>query len=313
MLNKVCDFLKEKDNFLIITHRSPDGDTLGSAYALLMGLKQLGKKGKIICGDEIPLKYSYFTSAVTMDNVKRPTIIAVDIASTKLFGSLEDEYKNKVALSIDHHKTNTNYAKINYVDDSFGSNCEIIYNILLKLEVTITKVMADALYTGISTDTGCFKFSNTTATSHLVAAKLMELGVNTHEIDRLMFDTKSLSRIELEKIAYQNLEIYSHGKIAIVAITNDEFRGCGCMDDDFDGITTISRSVEGVEIAITMRELGNGEVKVSVRTFNNIDAALFCKQLGGGGHKGAAGCEIKGNVFKAKQIIINLAKKAISK
>lgn len=311
MLNKVCNFLKEKDNFLILTHRSPDGDTLGSAYALFFGIKQLGKKARVICGDDIPKKYSYFTAAATMDEIENPTVIAVDVASTKLLGSLEKDYKNKIELSIDHHKTNTNYAKLNYVDDSYGANCEIIYKILLELGVNITKVMAEALYTGISTDTGCFKFVNTTANTHKIAAKLMEMGINSSKIDRIMFDTKSINRIELEKIAYQNLELYKNNKIAVVAITKSEFLECGCMDDDFDGITTISRSVEGVQVAVTMRELNNGTVKVSVRTFNNIDAALFCKQFGGGGHMGAAGCEIKGDIYKAKQMIINAAKKAI--
>lgn len=311
MLNKVCNFLKEKDNFLILTHRSPDGDTLGSGYALFFGLKQLGKKARVICGDEIPEKYSYFTAPATMDLIENPTVIAVDIANTVLLGSLENELKNKVELSIDHHKTNTNYAKLNFVDDSYSSNCEIIYKILLELGVNITKVMAEALYTGVSTDTGCFKFVNTTANTHRIAAKLMDMGINSAKIDRIMFDTKSVNRIELEKIAYQNLELYKNNKIAVVAINKSEFLETGCVDDDFNGITTIARSVEGVQVAATMRELDDGTVKVSIRTFNNIDAALFCKQFGGGGHFGAAGCEIKGDLYNAKQLIINAAKKVI--
>lgn len=311
MLNKVCNFLKENDEFLILTHRSPDGDTLGSAYALLMGLKQLGKKGRVICSDEISEKYSYFTAAVNMDELKKPTVIAVDVAGTHLLGSLEDDYKDKIELSIDHHKTNSYYAKLNFVDDSFGANCEIIYKILVELGVNIDKTIAEALYTGISTDTGCFKFSNTTANTHIVAAELIKIGIDSSSIDRLMFDTKSLNRIELEKIAYKNLELYENNKIAVVGITLKEFLSCGCKDDDFDGITAISRSVEGVKIAITLRELSDGTVKTSVRSFDGIDAALFCKQLGGGGHKSAAGCEIAGNLEKAKKAVLDLAKKVI--
>lgn len=312
LLTTVCDFLKQKDNFLILTHRSPDGDTLGSGYALMFALKSLGKKARVVCGDEIPTKYAYFTDAIKMDELDtKKTVIAVDVADIKLLGSIASEYEGKIELSIDHHKTNTNYAGISYVDDTRGANCEIIYEIIKMLGVEITVNIANALYTGLSTDTGCFKYSNTTPNTHMVAAELMKIGIDSSKIDRIMFETKSMQRINLEKAALNNLSVYEGGKIAICAISREEFEKTGCKDDDFEGITAISRAVEGVLIAATMRELKSGRVKVSIRSFEPVDAALFCKKLGGGGHARAAGCEIDGDIFKAKETILNLAKNVL--
>ena len=303
-LKTVCDFLLDNDNYLILTHRNPDGDTLGSAYALALALKKLSKKVTILCDDKIPEKYSYFTKTVKLDKIKKPTIIAVDIATPKLLGSLEEQYGNKIQLSIDHHKTNSNYAEISYVDETSAANCEIIYNLIKKLKVEITDDMAKALYTGISTDTGCFRYSNTTEKTHKIAAELMKFNIESSEIDRLMFETKSIVRLELEKLALKNLELYSNGLISLVSISKKDFAKTGCKDDEFEGITSISRSVEGVLIAITMRELKSGKIKASVRSFEPIDAAVLCEKMGGGGHARAAGCELSGNLRTTKKTIL---------
>ncbi len=310
-LAEVCKFLKENDNFLILTHSSPDGDTLGSAFALLMILQKLSKKAKVVCPDEIPGKYGYFTN-LTEGNLEdnEQTIIAVDVADNKLLGSLKEKYGEVVDLAIDHHRSNTLFAKKTYLDADAAANCECIYNIAKELSVEITKELALCLYTGISTDTGCFRFSNTTANTLRIGAALMETGIDTAEINRVMFETKSRVRIETEKAALEGMEFFFEDKCALITVTRQMYEQTGAKDEDLEGITTIPRSIEGVLAGITLREKEDGGYKISVRTYPPVDASKICGLLGGGGHIRAAGCQInkKYTLNEAKQKILDAVK-----
>ena len=301
-LENAADFLKSHDNFLILTHANPDGDTLGSAFGLSMILQKIDKKCLVICSDEIPEKYSYFTSLATQADLKgcEPTVISVDVADAKLLGALEKTYADKVSLCIDHHHSNTGYADKTYLDGDAAANCEIIYDLASKLSVEVDKNIALALYTGVSTDTGCFRFSNTTAKTLRIGANLMECGIDTAEINRIMFETKSRIRVELESMALKDMEFHFDDKCAIITVTRDMYEKTGCRDDDLEGITAISRSIEGVIVGVTMRERENGGFKVSVRTYPPVDASEICARLGGGGHIRAAGCQISAK-YDAKQ------------
>lgn len=294
-LEETCNFLKSRDNFLIITHASPDGDTLGSAHALLLILNKIGKKASVICSDEMPEKYSYFTDCCKYTAEKdNETIIAVDIADNKLMGNLKEIYGEKVELCIDHHRSNTGFANMTYLDAKAAANCECIFDIAGFLNVEIDKNIALALYTGISTDTGCFRFSNTTAKTLRIAADLMEKGIDTAEINRIMFETKSKIRVELERMALDGMEFYFEDKCALITVTRQMYEATGCKDEDLEGITAISRTIEGVLAGVTLREKPDGSYKVSVRTHPPLDASKICGKLGGGGHMYAAGCQIGG-------------------
>jgi phosphoesterase RecJ-like protein len=308
---EVCNFLKETDNFIILTHASPDGDTLGSAYALLFILEKLGKKGKVICPDEIPEKYSYFMRDIAFcEAAEEKTIIAVDVADNKLLGKLKNEYADKVELCIDHHRSNTGFAKHTYLDAAAAANCECVFDIAKALGVEIEKETALALYTGISTDTGCFRFSNTTAKTMRIAADLMEKGIDTAEINRIMFETKSKLRVELERLALEGMEFFFDDKCALITITRQMYEATGCKDEDLEGITAIPRSIEGVLAGITLREKAEGGYKLSVRTYPPLDASKICALLGGGGHIRAAGCQInsKYSLSQAKEKILSAVK-----
>lgn len=303
-LEKAADFFAERDNFLILTHQNPDGDTLGSGFGLAMVLDRLGKRSVVICGDKIPEKYSYFTSLAPQngDPENNPVIVAVDVADPKLLGNLENEYAQKVELCIDHHFSNKGYAKATYLDGDAAANCECIFDLAAKLSVKIDKDIALALYTGISTDTGCFRFSNTTAKTLRIGADLMELGIDTAEINRIMFETRSRSRVELEGMALDAMEFHFDDKCAVITVTRDMLEKTGCKDEDLEGITAISRSIEGVIVGVTLRERENGGFKISVRTYPPVDASEICKRLGGGGHIRAAGCQL-GAEFNARQAV----------
>lgn len=301
-LMDAAGFLKNNDNFVILTHQNPDGDTLGSGFGLSMLLNKMGKKSTVICPDEFPEKYSYFTSLAPQnaDFNRKITVVAVDVADTKLLGKLESEYASKVELCIDHHISNIGYAAATYLDSDAAANCECIYDLAKELSVEIDENIALALYTGISTDTGCFRFSNTTAKTHRIGADLIELGIDTAEINRIMFETKSRIRVELEKMALDAMEFHFDDKCAIITVTREMYQKTGCKDEDLEGITSISRSIEGVMVGVTLREREDGSFKISVRTYPPVDASEICKRVGGGGHIRAAGCQL-GAEFTAEQ------------
>ena len=308
-----AEFLKKQDNFIILTHSSPDGDTLGSAFALYYGLKATGKKAQVICPDVIPEKYSYFTAKTDSVPIDEATVIAVDVADEKLLASLREEFEDRVYLCIDHHISNTGYAKHLLLDAAASAVCEIIYELLVLMGVEINDVIAKALYTGIATDTGCFKYANVTAKTHIIASKLFDFNINAANINRLMFDTKSKSLLELEKMVLETAEYHFDDKCILLCVTEEMQKKTGCSGTDLEGIAIISRSVEGVLVGITLKQTGEEEFKVSLRTFNPLDAAEICKTLGGGGHKNAAGVTLKGSLKEVKKSILGAVEKSMEK
>ncbi len=289
---EATEFLKQNDKYTILTHSHPDGDTLGSAFALCSALRGLGKQANVLCPDPIPSKFGYLTVEGEQDFVPE-TVISVDVADDKLLGSLRDEYKNRVVLAIDHHATNVGFAQNLYLEGDSAAAAECVYVLIKQMGVEITPFIASCLYTGMATDTGCFKFSNTTPRTHIFAAELMEKGADYDEINRVMFEVKSQSRLEMERRVLTGIEYICDGKCAIVTVSQQMIKETGCDSSDLDGIAAISRQIEGVLIGITVREKADGKWKISLRTFEPYDAAEICHQFGGGGHKRAAGCEFQ--------------------
>lgn len=310
-LKQVCEWLKSNDNYLILMHSSPDGDTIGSATALCLALQKIGKNAKCHCADTIDSKYLYMFDGIKEDVFEHKFVISVDIADIKLLGSLKEEFENCIDLNIDHHISNKLFAKMNYVVDSSGANCENIFDIIKQLNVDITSNIANCLYTGISTDTGCFKYSNTTARTLRIAAELLELGADTSYINRVMFETKSKARIDVEKQALESIEFHSESKIALILI--DEQMQQKVPNSELEGITAMPRTIENVLIGITLKQKADNLYKVSVRTFEPVDASKICAAFGGGGHNAAAGCEMRGSLDEVKQRLLEVCKKELEK
>lgn len=303
-----ANYLIKNDNFIILTHASPDGDTLGAAYALYYGLKQLGKTAEVICPDLIPSKYGYF--ACNTDHVKREgaCVVAVDVADKRLLGSLEHDFGDCVDLNIDHHISNVRYAKSLLLNADAAAACEIIYEILVELKVEFNDIIAKSLYTGISTDTGCFKYSSVTANTHKIAAMLYNYNIEADIINKIMFDTKSKNMLTLERMVLDKAEYHFDDKCMLLCITAAMQEKTGCSGPDLEGISVISRSVEGVMAGITLKQIGSDTYKVSMRTYDPLDASQICKSLGGGGHKNAAGATLCGNLNEVKSHILEAVK-----
>ena len=301
-LFEVAEFLKAHDNFEILTHAYPDGDTLGSGFALCLALQQMGKNARVITTN-VPSKFLYLLNGVKHQSFEAETIVSTDVASDSLLGSNMETYKGRVDLCIDHHGSNNFTAKYKYVDSHAAANCEIIYKLLTELDVDFTEEIANCLYTGISTDTGCFRYTNTTSDTMRITAFLMDLGCNSAYINKVMFETKSKEKIQLEHAVYDTIEYCADGKCAIIYTTLDMREKLDVGDDEMEGLASIPRQIEGVLIGITMREKDGGFFKVSVRTNDNINASDFCSIFGGGGHPAAGGCTIEGSLEEVKAML----------
>lgn len=312
-LKNAVKFLKKNDNYIILTHASPDGDTLGAGYALYYGLKQLGKKAEVICPDLIPARYSYFLSETDHVSREKATIVAVDVADNRLLGSLQDEFGLDVDLCIDHHVSNTRYAKALLLDSDASATCELMVDLLLKLKVKMNDKIAQALYTGIATDTGCFKYANVTSRTHQMAAFLHSYNINASEINRVMFDTKSKNVMKLERMVLDKAEYHFDDKCVVLAVTADMQQKTGCSGPDLEGLSVISRSIEGIMVGVTLKQSGSDTYKVSMRTFDPLDASIICKSLGGGGHKNAAGANVTGALSDVKATVLEAVKEQMEK
>lgn len=303
-LKEAAQRLLAADDILILSHQSPDGDTLGCASALLRGLQSLGKKVRFLCSDPVPKKFAYLFAGTEQQEFSTKFVVSVDIADRQLFGKALAEYVERVDLCLDHHGTNGDFAKERYVDAKAAAACEIVFQVLKEMQVAISREMADCLFTGLSTDTGCFRYGNVTPRTHRIAAELIELGAHAADINREMFDTKSRTRVAVEKYALQSMTFHFDGKCAVLFIPLSMVQELSAEEGDLDGIAAMPRQVEGVLAGVTVREKPDGTLKVSLRTNQPLNAADICGVFGGGGHAAAAGCAFTGKSFEEVKTLL---------
>lgn len=300
--NEAALWLLERDRFAIVTHRRPDGDTLGSAAVLCRGLRQLGKIAYIVENAEITPKFSYLHENLTK---KWPdegdTLVSVDVASPNMLSDDFRQFVGRIGLRIDHHETATSFTDCELVEPHAGACAETVWDVLQIMNVVLDKPMAQALYTAISTDTGCFRFPNTTAHTYRTAAACADTGADLNTITRDIFETNSFRRLKIQSWIIENAEFLAEGKLALVAIPLEVEQEIGVTEDDMDNISGYLRTIEGVMMAATLRQQADGSVKASVRALPGFDAAAVCAKFGGGGHKGAAGATVSMTMAEAKE------------
>lgn len=295
--------LLARDNYCIFTHRRPDGDTIGCAAALCRGLRSVGKTAAIFENAQFTPKFRPFLDGLTCPNVPQgATLVAVDVAAEDMLPY--NAPQRKIDLLIDHHGSNVGYAAQGLVRPEAAACGEVILELLEQLHATLDKVTAEAIYLAVSTDTGCFRYSNTTERTLLCAARCKQLGADTFPINKTMFMTKRLSRLKLESHLIQTAEFYCGGSVGVCSIPLQLQQELGLTEDDIDDISGFAREIEGVKIGVMLREVDNGRGKISVRTAPEIDAAAICGVLGGGGHAAAAGANVDGGVDGARQAVL---------
>ena len=310
-LEETAALLQKADHILLLTHQYPDGDTIGSGYALCQALQSLGKTARVACSDEIPGKYAYMTEPVPSPTFEPSFICGVDVADAKLLGPRLEPYADRVDLAIDHHASHRDFQRYLLLDADASATALLIYDLLLCLGAEMTPSIADCLYTGLATDTGCFKYGSTTPYAHRVAAALMEAGAQMESINRVMFDCKSRARVELERLALESMRFYWQGRLAVMMITNDMLQSSQAEENDMEGLAPLPRQIEGVWVGVTFRQKPDGNFKVSVRTGAHADASAICSLLGGGGHKQAAGCAINSPADAAVARIMDAVRQAV--
>ena len=325
-LREAADFLKTNDNYLLLSHRRPDGDTVGSCAALCLALRAMGKSAWVYPNPQFTPKYALYLEGLlpqaqasgaghqaTGDGEPETdqfsilnsqfTVLTCDIATQDLFPFGAEDLR--ADLAIDHHGTNDGFAVRTHTDESKAACGELLVDLLSLLGVEMTKPIADALYVAVSTDTGCFRYANVTAGTFRAAALCAEAGADVFGINRVFFETRRRPRLLLEAHLTEEMEFFAGGVVAVSAIPDSLIEELGLTEDDIDDIAGYGRTVEGVEIAVMLREVEGGKGKISLRCSPAYDAAAICARIGGGGHPGAAGASVPGGIPAAREAILN--------
>lgn len=293
MIARAAQTLLAADNILILSHRRPDGDTTGCAGALCRGLRQLGKTAYILPNPDLTARYQQLIEpCYAPEGFTSACVVTTDIADYSLLTDNAKAYQDRIDIVIDHHRSNAMEAPVRVVRETAGANGEVVLDILDAMQVVLDKEIATCLYVALSTDTGCFRYSNTTPHTLRAAARCLEAGVDGGELNRRLFEVKSWARFQMERIVFDTMQFLREGKIALVVIRRHDIDRTGADMDDLDSIASLTRQIEGVQVGITITENKDLTCKVSVRTTKEIDASAICARCGGGGHLRAAGATL---------------------
>ena len=302
--SECAQFLSEHDNYLILSHRRPDGDTTGSSTALCLGLRQLGKTAFVLENKEVSQRFRWLHEGLTKSAPEgNETIVSTDVASPSMLPEAFQPLLGKIALRIDHHGSATSFTDAELVDSHSASCAELIWDVLSLMGVQADQGIAEAVYVGTSTDTGCFRYSNTTAHTFETAAVCAQAGARIYELNQELFETNTLGKLKMQGWIVEHMKLLAGGKMAICAIPRAVEEELGVTPDDMDNISSFPRTVAGVCVAATLRETADGDTKISVRAVPGYDAAKVTEKFGGGGHKGAAGASLKMPLGEAAEAV----------
>ena len=315
----VANTLCQKNNVLILFHHNPDGDAAGSAFALKSFLDSIGKRAICLCSDRIPDRLHFIADGlqddVTVESLpsdfSSDLILTVDTASPAQLGELYERYQGKIDLMIDHHGKGTIYAD-NYIVPGASSCGEVLYEIIValseRLQVDIPFCTKKLIYTAISSDTGCFKYSNVTPSTHTIAACLIEAGVDAADINHKLFGMKSLKQMQVEHAGFERMNFHLGGKLAIITFPYDLKEQYGAENEHLETLVDVARCIRGVEVAAVIKQPeAENRFRVSMRSSCDLDVSEICALYGGGGHVRAAGCTIIADSILSAEMTIVLA------
>ena len=301
---ETAEFLAAHNNYIILTHARPDGDTIGSAAALCLGLRKLGKTAHVLENKEVSPRFRWLHQGLTTDAAAdTDCVLSVDVASP---GILQEAFKpllGRIQLRIDHHSSATSFTDFELVDPISASCAEIVYDVLTLMNCPLDKDIAQAIYVGASTDTGCFRYANTTAHTFSTAAACAQAGAEIYRLNMELFETNTLARLRMQGWIVEHMKLLRGGSMCICPIPRQVEQDFGVTGDDMDNISSFPRTVAGVCMAATLRQAENGDVKLSVRAIPGYDATRVTVPFGGGGHKGAAGATLKMPLEEAAQAV----------
>jgi len=305
---------KNGDSIVIVSHPTPDGDALGSAFALAMALDIAGKK-PIVLLDHFSDKYNYlkgqeYIYTGDINSLACDVFIAVDCGEKSRIGIAEELFnRTPITINIDHHLNNKTFARFNYIDSGASSTCEVIFNII-SMYIPITKDIAEALYTGILTDTGGFRHANTSAGTMEIVAMLMRAGIDVGKIQRKSLYAHSKVEKAIFTTALNNTKFIEGYPIAYTTLSQEELDAVGAKYSDLDGIADYILNTEGICVSALFTQRKDGKTKASLRSVSP-DVAAIANQFNGGGHKFAAAAEVEAPLKEAVDNVVNALKSVV--
>ena len=306
-IQQAARLLLEKDNIVIFAHRKPDGDAIGSCFGLCYALQLLGKKARVECADPLMTgRYEGIFGAYTPEDFAPEFLVAADVADASLLAGVHEKYESPVHLNIDHHPSNSFFAEHTLLEPTAGAAAEIVSKVIAAMGVTPDKNVANAIFLGLSTDTGCFRFSNTTAQTHRIAAEMLGYGAEGARINSLMFLTSTKGRLAVERTLLDTITYHFDDRCAVAYLPCAVVSDFHVQEDELEGIASLVNTIEGVYAGVTIRERTDGTFRISLRTRDPVNASRICAAFGGGGHKNAAGCVLAADmgIEKAKEKIL---------
>jgi phosphoesterase RecJ-like protein len=308
-IQKAVRLIEKGKRFLVTTHRNPEGDALGSALALANAFQEAGKEVIVYNEDKVPYMLQFLPMSDKVvpqisGSKKYDAVFAVDCGDLKLVGEEFEKFRpGQILINIDHHITNPGYGEINIVDPKASASGEVVYYLLEAASLKITSAVASCIYTAIYTDTGGFHYSNSSPESMEIAAQMIRAGASPARIAEELYDSHPKGRLDLLGLVLQTLDVRNSGEVASIFVTQEMFRKTGTSNEHVEGFVGYPRSIRGVEIAFSLRELEEGEWRISFRSKGRYDVARLAAQFSGGGHHNAAGGNIQGTLEEVKEKI----------
>ncbi|KMZ40465.1 MULTISPECIES: bifunctional oligoribonuclease/PAP phosphatase NrnA [Bacillales] len=308
-VQEAARFMQEHDRFLVLSHVSPDGDATGSALGVVLMLEQLGKEYVVVNEGETPIKFNFLPRFDHLYNLRKQTlnetfgaVIAVDCADESRMGDVRSLFASGAALlNIDHHPTNDHFGTVNLIRPDAAATAEILFDVAEAAGVSFDEELALCIYTGLLTDTGGFRYSNTSPRVMEIAAQLLGYGVKPGDVAERCLEEITFAHVKVLRRALQTLQLSHQNLVASITVSAADFAEVGAEREDAGGLVNYCRNIEGVEVGVSFVEAEAGVVKVSMRARDRVDVAVIAKQLGGGGHAKAAGCTIKGPLSEVQK------------
>ncbi|MBM3288648.1 MAG: bifunctional oligoribonuclease/PAP phosphatase NrnA [Candidatus Hydrogenedentes bacterium] len=303
----VLEAFREGTRFVVTSHVSPDGDAIGSVLGIAHLLRGMGKRDvTCVLEDPVPRVYTWLDGAdaiVTPDRAGGPfdTAVLIDAHAGDRSGRSAAVLNGAdTFVVIDHHLVERADGHVKWVDPTYAAAGEMVYDLFMRGGVPLTKAAAECIYTAQTTDTGSFRYSNTTARSHRIASVLMDAGIDIRAITERVIDTMSRGKYGLLQRVLGRIQFGAGGTVAHAAIYANDLAETGALPEDTDGLINYLRNIEGVRVAMIFREAKDGKTKVSFRTQADLNAADICRAFGGGGHAVAAGATLEGTIAEAR-------------
>ncbi len=320
-MQTIINQIKRNRSFFLASHTHPDGDAIGSLLALGLALKAMGKDVKLFNPSHIPAVYRFLPSVHMIEQRLDPdaqfdVALILDCGDIdRIGGDAKTVCQKSLVINIDHHVTNTRFGDLQIIDVNACATAEIIYHLIQHLPVNIDCAIATAIYTGILTDTGSFRFSNTNRKAFAICERMISMGADPYQVAQHVYGTYSLGRIKLLNLALDSLEISPNGKLSVMTMSQRMLRETGTQAEDIDGIINYARRIEDVKVAALIHELpangsmpkGQAQFHVSLRSDGGVDVAHIAAHYGGGGHAGAAGFSTKANLNELKKELMDLS------